>query len=214
MGKQFWHPVVGTQLNRCTDLNDLFRMSTWGRCRSTHVSPFPPQITLSVFCIKHCTEMKSKCSVKASGMTHPAPGFFPWTPPCQLRVLRFTCPPQTTTPATPLLFTGTQIREGGLQANRGRQTRHRLKTNLFPKLTRASSETHQRAPLEPLKPQFLNMKESYQNRAMKKGKELQEGRLICLLWGKTQRGFHPQTTAACLSLRSLMWEIENRHRQK
>lgn len=60
---------------------------------------------------------------------------------------------------------------------------------------------HQRAPIEPLKPLFPNMKEGNQNRDRKKGEDPEERRLICLFWGITQKGAHfPQRSAeACLS---------------
>lgn len=172
-------------------------MSTWGSCGSMHASlhPLLPlwinyMQNVHFACIKLSTEMKCKCSVKASRMTHPILVFFFFSLTSSLPALctLFCLPPSAPHPS-PLIGHSADQRTNG----RGRQRCHNLRTNQFisPSSHRLHLRGHQRAPLEPLKPLFPNMKEGNQNRDMKKGEEPRERRLICLFWGINQRGFLP-----------------------
>lgn len=91
----------------------------------------------------------------------------------------------------PLLLNRTQRRSENQRQGAPKASQPQYKPIYFPSSHRLHLRDHQRAPLEPLKPLFPNMKEGNQNRDMKKGEEPQERRLICLFWGITQRGFLP-----------------------
>ena len=95
-------------------------------------------------------------------------------------------PPPAAPPDTP------QIREWTAGGAAPRDGRHgpQNKPIYFPSSPRLHLRAHQRAPIEPLKPLFPNMKEGNQNRDRKKGEDPEERRLICLFWGITQKGAH------------------------
>lgn len=146
---------------------------------------------------KLSTEMECKCSVGASGMTHPAiVNFLFQIPPPP--------PPSTHPPLTSSLpafmyfvFFASSFprREDQMTGSRGRQKGFAAfgeQTNLFPRAQhRLHLRAHHRAPLEPLKPAFPNMKEGKpKQREMRwKAGSRGEGRLIRLFWGITRRGF-------------------------
>lgn len=118
---------------------------------------------------KLSTEMECKCSVEASGMTHPASViylFFSF-PPLPPLLLPSTHPPLTSSLPAFMYFcffaSSFPRREDQMTGSRGRQKGFAAfgeQTNLFPRAQhRLHLRAHHRAPLEPLKPAFPNMKE-------------------------------------------------------
>lgn len=163
----------------------LWRLSTWGRCGSTHFSPSFSCEYMNVECsfsmyktLFGWNEMLRHSKFHDSSLSFSLDPF-----PASFAHLALFCPP-----AAPSLLDTAQIRgrtAGGARRNAS------LGMNPFISLAhKLDLRAHQRAPIEPLKPLFPDMKEGNQNREIRRKARSQRSGVWSACSGASLRGVH------------------------